>query len=152
MRGLLVPAAAAWLALVAPSVALANDPTADPRCADERASAAAGIDLALICTANQVVGAYTGRPDATKAVGAPDGSAIAAAAVAVLALVGLVVAAITVVRRRAERRRAPAAPDEWWTCPACKSVNAGGMPRCYACQAPRPPPDEPVADGLRQEP
>lgn len=152
MRHLLLLVAAASMAFAVPAVALADDPTADPRCADENATAAAGIDLQLICTANQVVGAYTGRPGAVTAVGAPDGSAIAAAAVAVLALAGLIVAVILVVRRRAGDRLAPAMPEEWWTCPACRSLNAGGMPRCYACQAARPTGDEAAEGVLHREP
>ena len=120
MRGLLLLASAAWIALAAPAVAFAADPTAVP-------------------------GAVT-------AVGAPDGFAIAAAAVAVLAGAGIVVAIVVVVRRRAEARVAPAVAEEWWTCPACGSLNAGAMPRCYACQAARPAGDDPGASVLSREP
>ena len=147
MRRLLLLVAAVAMALAVPAVALADDPA----CAEQSAPAAGGIDMRLVCTTNEVVGAYTGRPGAVKAAGAPDGSEIAAAAVAVLALVGLVVAGYAVVRRRTERRLAPAVPDEWWTCPACRSLNAAGMPRCYACQAPRPAGEEPDAEVLRRE-
>lgn len=150
MRGLRLVAAVALIALALPSVALADDPTADPRCAD--ATAAAGIDLQLICTANEVVGAYTGRPGAVKAVGAPDGSVIGPAAVALLAGAGLIAAIVIVVRRRAGERLAPSVPEEWWTCPACRSLNAGGMPRCYACQAARPTGEDAAAEVLRREP
>ena len=148
MRRLLLLLAAVSTAFAVPSVALADDPT-DPGCAN--ATAPAGIDLQLVCTANEVVGAYTGRPGAVRAAGAPDGSVIAAAAVAFLALAGLVVATFSVVRRRSERRLAPALPEVWWTCPACRSLNAAGMPRCYACQAPRPAGPEPGAEVLRRE-
>ncbi len=121
MRRRLLPllATALWIALAVPSIALADDPAADPP---------------------------------LKAVGAPDGSAIAAAAVAVLAVVGLVVAAIIVARRRAGGRLEPAVPEAWWTCPACQSLNAGSMPRCYACQAARPSDVEPDAPVPRGEP
>ena len=149
MRRVLLLAAAASMALAVPTIALADDPV-DPRCADQSA-APGGIDLALVCTTNEVVGAYTGRPGAVKAAGAPDGSALAAGAVAVLAAAGLVVAAFAVVRQRAGRRLEPAVPDEWWACPACRSLNAGTMPRCYACQATRPSGTEPDADVLRRE-
>ena len=149
MRRLLPLAAAASTALAAPTIALADDPV-DPRCADQGA-APAGIDMSLVCTTNEVVGAYTGRRGAVQAAGAPDGSALAAGAVAVLALGGLVVAAFAVVRGRAGRRLEPAVPYEWWACPACRSLNAGSTPRCYACQAARPSGAEPDADVLRRE-
>jgi hypothetical protein len=133
MRRLLALVAAAWLVLAPAPTALADD----PRCADwEQHGAPAGIDLHLVCTANQVIGAYTGQAgaDVNSEPLLPYVVGLLVTGIG-LAMVGVV--ATRVVGRKAGKRLAPERPDAWWVCPSCQSVNAEGRPACYACHAPR---------------
>lgn len=123
--------AAAWLVLGPAPAVLADD----PRCADwEQHGAPPGIDLRLACAANEIIDTYTGNGD-EPATDLPLGQYAAAA---LLAGVGLAILAVLVTRflgRRAARRLASQAPDDWWICPACRSVNAVDVATCYACHA-----------------
>jgi hypothetical protein len=137
MRRLLPVLAGALLALaLAPSV-LGDEPR-DPRCSDwEQHGAPPGIDLRVVCTATQIIGTYTGSGtgDITDEPALPYVVALLVTG-AGLAVVGLV--AMRFVGGRAGRRLAPAAPDAWWVCPSCQSLNAVGRPACYACHAGAP--------------
>jgi heme exporter protein D len=73
-----------------------------------------------------------------------------AVAIGVLVLAGLAVVGRSVSTRlerrylpgvsRWSRRRASLAEDAGpWACPACRSVNAATVPRCYCCGADRAP-------------
>lgn len=131
--------ATAWLlALVAAPAALADDPPRDPRCADwEQNGAPAGIDMRLVCAANEVIGAYTGQSSTDELNREPLTAYITALVVmgTVFAVVGIV--ATRYVGGKAGRRLAPERPDSWWVCPACQSLNAEGRTACYRCQASR---------------
>lgn len=143
MRRLLALVAAAWLVLALAPAALADD----PRCADwEQHGARAGIDLRLVCTANQVIGAYTGQADAD-VNSEPLLPYVVGLLVTGLGLAMVGVVATKVVGRKAGRRLAPERPDAWWVCPSCQSVNAEGRPACYACHAPLA---DPPADGAAE--
>lgn len=132
-------------ALAAAPVALADDPARDPRCADwEQNGAPPGIDMRLVCTANEVIGTYTGRSAADDLNRDPLAPYVASLIVAgiVFAVAGIVAARF--VGGKAGRRLAPERPDVWWACPSCKSVNADGRTTCYACHASRS--DTPAGD------
>ncbi len=133
MRRLLALVAAAWLVLTLAPAALADD----PRCADwEQNGAPAGVDLRLVCTATQVIGAYTGQ-STTDPNQEPLLPYVVGLLVTGIGLASVGVVATKVVGRKAGRRLAPERPDAWWVCPSCQSVNAEGRPACYACHAPR---------------
>lgn len=137
MRRLLVLVAAAWLVLALAPAVLADEPDRDPRCADwEQHGAPAGIDLRLVCTAGQVIGAYTGQSEA-EINGDPLMPYAVGALVTGVALAAVGVVAMRLVGRQAGKRLASEQPDAWWVCPACQSVNADGRPACYACHASR---------------
>ena len=131
----------AAIALTAASPTLAAEPTAPPAprpptCAERFPDEGpGGVDLRLGCIVSELVGLYTPGQAA-----APP--AMSTYAVGVLALVAaLVVAAAASSRllaRRAGRALAPATPDAWWQCPACRSVNGAGVTRCYSCGSARP--------------
>jgi hypothetical protein len=129
--------AAAWLVLVAAPAVLADDPARDPRCADwEQHGAPAGIDMRLVCTANEVVGAYTGQAESDINTDPLMPYAVGALVTGIaLAVVGVL--AVQLLGRKAGRRLAPEQPDAWWVCPDCQSINAEGRPACYACHASR---------------
>lgn len=126
-----LPGALVVVLLLAAPVAAADPSTApSPSCDDRFATPGpAGVDLGLVCTTNEVVGAYTdlGGPARTQAelmVGA--------------LLVGFV-AALTVMAlwtwlsRAANRRLAPTTPAAWWICERCHSLNKPTVDACYAC-------------------
>lgn len=133
------------IALAAAPVAIADDPGRDPRCADwEQNGGPPGIDMRLVCTAGEVIGAYTGRTgqdDLNRDPLAPYVASLIVAGI-VFAIAGVVAARF--VGSRAGRRLAPERPDVWWACPSCKSVNAVGRTTCYACHVSRS--DTPAGD------
>jgi hypothetical protein len=135
MRRLLALAAVAWLALALAPAVLADDP--DPRCTDwEQHGAPEGIDMRLVCTANEVIGTYTGQSEAEINQDPLMPYAVGALVTGIaLAVVGVV--AMQVLGRQAGMRLAPERPDAWWVCSACGSINAEGRPACYACHASR---------------
>lgn len=139
----LLGAACLLLSIAQPPVAFADDPARDPRCADwEQHGAPAGVDLRLVCAANQVIGIYTGQAT-TDTDADPLLPYAAAALITGVGLVAVGIVATRFVGRRAGRRLAPESPDAWWVCPSCQSLNADGRPSCYACHATRslPGPD-----------
>jgi hypothetical protein len=93
----------------------------------------AGLDLRLGCIAAELVGNYTGA-------GAPaEPARISSWLLPLVTIVGsfvLVFLPLRLLSRRVGRRLAPAAPTAWWTCPRCRSLNAAGSGRCYACGQP----------------
>jgi hypothetical protein len=126
------------IALATAPVALADDPARDPRCAEwEQDGAPPGIDMRLVCTANEVIDTYTGRSGADDLNRDPLAPYVAGLIVAgiVFAIAGFVAARF--VGGKAGRRLAPERPDVWWACPACKSINADSRTACYACHASR---------------
>jgi hypothetical protein len=137
MRRLLAFAAVAWLVLALAPAVLADDPARDPRCADwEQHGAPAGIDMRLVCAANEVIGAYTGQSEA-EINADPLMPYVMGALVTGTALAVVGVIAMKVLGRQTGQRLAPERPDAWWVCPACQSINAEGRPACYACHASR---------------
>ncbi len=102
-----------------------------PTCAEQfPADGPAGLDLQLGCVVRELTGLYLGsgaadQPARISALGPP---------LAALAT-GLAIAWLVVrwVRRRAGARMAAAAPEAWWSCTGCRSLNAAGVLRCYAC-------------------
>jgi uncharacterized paraquat-inducible protein A len=92
--------------------------------------------MRLVCTANEVIGTYTGQSEADINSDPLMPYAIGALVTGIaLAVVG--VAAMRVLGRQAGKRLEPERPDAWWVCPACQSINAEGRPACYACHASR---------------
>lgn len=138
---------AGWLLVAATlaAVAIAADPTVGPTggssagptttnaptCAERNPDPGpAGIDLRLGCIVTTLIGAYSDPADPSVAPRIstwlrPLG----------IALGGVIIAALGVrfVRRRAGRRLVAAAPTAWWSCPACRSMNAAGAEACYSC-------------------
>ncbi|MEW6223037.1 MAG: hypothetical protein AB1627_00260 [Chloroflexota bacterium] len=138
MRRLLAFAAVAWLVLALAPAVLADDSGRDPRCADwEQHGAPAGIDLRLVCTANEVIGTYTGQSE-DEINADPLMPYVVGALVTGIALAVVGVVAMKMLGRQAGKRLEPERPDAWWVCPACHSINAEGRPACYACHASRP--------------
>jgi hypothetical protein len=121
----------------APAV-LADDPGRDPRCADwEQNGAPPGIDMRLVCTANEVIGTYTGRSGADDLNRDPLAPYVAGLVVAGIVFAGAGIVAARFVGGKAGKRLAPERPDVWWACPSCRSLNAERRAVCYACHASR---------------
>jgi hypothetical protein len=122
-----------WAASPEPSAT--TSPTArPPTCAERyRAEGPGGVDLQLGCIVNELV-AYAGglgpsdQPQRLTAYLAPMAMVVGGLAVLLLA--------VRVLNRRAARRLAPATPVAWWSCPACRSLNADGRTACYRCGRP----------------
>ncbi|TAK00641.1 MAG: hypothetical protein EPO36_07935 [Chloroflexota bacterium] len=118
-----------------PEPSATTSPTARPPTCAERypAEGPGGVDLQLGCLVNELV-SYAGglgpsdQPQRLTAYLAP--IAAVAAGLAVLLLVA------RQLNRRAARRVAPATPVAWWSCPACRSLNAAGRDTCYRCGRP----------------
>jgi hypothetical protein len=133
------------LLVLGPTIVGAADPAPQPTVAATAASGGscddrfpedgpAGLDLRLGCVVSEVVGLYTARQTSTTP---PTLSAYAFVLVAALVgALGAVAIATRLVRRAAGRRLAPVLPDEWWQCPACRSVNPTKVQRCYSCGGP----------------
>jgi hypothetical protein len=131
------------LAIVASAgsdVAIAADAAAaspPESCADRYpAEGPAGLDLRLGCIAGELVGHVTGSSPSREP--APISSYLAPL-VAILGSLAVIVLLAVILRRRLGRRLAPVMPGTWWSCPACRSVNAVGTSLCYACGAPFEP-------------
>ena len=131
----------------APMAALAADPPGGPAghapTCQERypGDGPAGVDLQLGCVIAQLVGAYTGADSSDPA---PLSSYLRPVAIVGL-LVAAVAIALVVVRRRLGRRLAPVLAAEWWSCPACRSVNPAVATSCYSCGSPRTTDARPMA-------
>ena len=144
VRGAARLALLAVLVLVAPSatVVAANPsptpsatPTSRPATCAERypAEGPGGVDLQLGCVASELVG-YFGGLGPSDAPQRLTGYLIPIAVVTV-GLAALLLAGRQ-LHRRASRRIAPATPVAWWSCPACRSLNAAGRETCYRCGRP----------------
>jgi len=109
----------------------AAEVTRPPTCAERYpADGPGGVDLQLGCVVSELVSFFSGlgpsdEPQRLTAYLVP----IAAFAVALAALL----LAGWQLNRRAGRRIAPATPVAWWSCPACRSLNATGRASCYRC-------------------
>lgn len=105
-----------------------------PTCLDRfPADGPGGVDLLLGCVVNEVTRAYTGAGAGTSA-DPPRLSAYAIPiAIIVAAAAALTLLLVRVLRQGAGRRLAPAMPAAWWSCPACRSLNAAGRRACYRC-------------------
>jgi hypothetical protein len=134
----------AILVLVAPSATVfATDPsptssavpTSRPATCAERypAEGPGGVDLQLGCVASELVGYFSG-------LGPSDAPQRLTGYLIPIAVVTLGFAALLLagrqLHRRASRRIAPATPAAWWSCPACRSLNAAGRATCYRCGRP----------------
>ena len=110
-------------------------PTSRPATCAERypAEGPGGVDLQLGCVASELVGYFSG-------LGPSDQPQRLTAYLAPIAVVTLGLAAFLLagrqLHRRASRRIAPATPAAWWSCPACRSLNAAGRETCYRCGRP----------------
>lgn len=122
-----------------PSVAPDPGATVPPTCAERYpATGPAGIDLLLGCIVNEVMRAYTGAgaktagdpPRITPWLGPIVAVGVGAAGFFLI---------LRAIRGSAGRRLSPAAPAVWWSCPACRSLNAAGTPACYRCGVPFEP-------------
>jgi hypothetical protein len=108
--------------------------THPPTCADRfPADGPAGVDLRLGCVVRELIG-YFGGLGPSDEPQRLTGYLLPIVSVT-LALVALLAAART-LHRRAGRRIAPAMPVAWWSCPACRSLNAAGRATCYRCGRP----------------
>ena len=120
-----------------PALALAHhsSDSVDPRCAEWRQNGApAGIDLSVVCVANQVVGTYT-----ASSTDDPDLLPYAGAALAFgVVMAGVGVVGLRLTAKPVAKRLAPVTPDAWWVCPGCRSLNAAERAACYACRTDAP--------------
>ena len=115
----------------APSPSADPTPTAPPDCSERYPDPGpAGLDLRLGCIVSQVVGAYTGSADPSAEPRISDW--LRPLGIVLAGVVVLAVAALH-VRGRVGRRLVASAPTAWWSCPACRSVNAAGTEACYRC-------------------
>jgi hypothetical protein len=144
VRGAAGLALLAVLVLVTPSATVfAGDPSPTPSaaptsrpatCAERYpAEGPGGVDLQLGCVASELVAYFSGlgpsdEPQRLTGYVIPS-------AVVTLGLVALLLAGRR-LHRRASRRIAPATPVAWWSCPACRSLNAAGRETCYRCGRP----------------
>lgn len=111
-------------------------PPPTPTCRERYATPGpGGVDLGLACTANELVGAFTGLGDPSRTP-----TAVMVTTVGVL-VAGLLVVFVVwrLLRRGAGRRLASITPAAWWVCPACRSLNAPTAAVCYACSTPWTP-------------
>jgi hypothetical protein len=105
-----------------------------PTCAERYpAEGTGGVDLQLGCVVNELVSYASGlgpsdQPQRLTAYLAPIAAVVAGLAVLLLA--------VRQLNRRAVKRLAPATPVAWWSCPACRSLNAAGRTACYRCNRP----------------
>jgi hypothetical protein len=105
--------------------------THPPTCAERYpAEGPAGVDLQLGCVVRELIG-YFGGLGPSDEPQRLTGYLLPIAAFT-LGLVVLLAVAWT-LHRRASRRIAPATPVAWWSCPACRSLNAAGRTTCYRC-------------------
>ena len=121
----------ASLAADPPSGPAAHEPTCQERYPNDGPG---GVDLQLGCVIAQLVGAYTGGDTRDPA---PLSSYLRPLLLVGLIGTGLAIA-LVLARRRLGRRLAPVLAAEWWSCPACRSVNPAVAASCYACGTPRP--------------
>jgi hypothetical protein len=129
--------------LTSPSRVAAADPgaspapvaaTHQPTCAERfPADGPGGVDLQLGCVVRELIG-YFGGLGPSDEPQRLTGYLLPIAAVS-LGLVALLAVARS-LHRRASRRIAPATPVAWWSCPACRSLNAAGRASCYRCGRP----------------
>jgi hypothetical protein len=106
-----------------------------PTCAERYpADGPAGVDLLLGCVVSELVRYAGGLGGGLEPVGEPPrlSQYLVPIAIIVTAIVAVVLV-VRVARRDAGRRLAPAAPVAWWSCPACRSLNAAGRRKCYRC-------------------
>jgi hypothetical protein len=125
------------IAAAAPTLAADPGPSPDPSpaprlsCAERYpANGPGGVDLQLGCVAAEVVGGYSSLGPSRD----PERLStwlLRLGGVAIGAI--LLLLAASALRRRAGRRLAPTAPNAWWSCPRCRSLNADHATRCYAC-------------------
>jgi hypothetical protein len=136
IAGLLAIAAVVMIA-ARPGSIRAADPSAGPvigaaRTCAERfpAQGPGGVDLQLGCMAGEIISAYTGAAQSAD----PErlSTWIARLGVFALLLVALMLLGRT-LGRRLGRRLAPSAPDSWWSCPHCMSLNEDHARACYGC-------------------
>jgi hypothetical protein len=111
-------------------------PAASPNCAERYPDPGpAGIDLRLGCIVSALIGATAGADPSTP----PRISAWLGPLGAILLAILLLVMVARRVRRSAGRRLASVEPAAWWSCPACRSLNAEGSAACYRCGHPWDP-------------
>ena len=108
--------------------------TRPPTCAERYpAEGPGGVDLQLGCVVRELIGYFGGLGPSDEP------QRLTTYLVPIAAVVSAVVALLLAgwhLHRRASRRIAPATPVAWWSCPACRSLNAAGRATCYRCGRP----------------
>lgn len=108
-------------------------PSRAPSCADRYpADGPAGVDLQLGCVVNEVVHGYLGLGSEGSGEPARISAWLPSLGGVALGLAGIVLV-IREARRRTGRRLASVVATSWWSCPACRSLNAAGTGTCYRC-------------------
>ncbi|HSO29097.1 MAG TPA: zinc finger Ran-binding domain-containing protein [Candidatus Sulfomarinibacteraceae bacterium] len=106
-----------------------------PTCAERYpADGPAGVDLLLGCVVSELVRYAGGLGGGLEPVGEPPRLSGYLVPIGILvATIVSIALVVRVARRDAGRRLAPAAPVAWWSCAACRSLNAAGRTACYRC-------------------